>query len=346
MTTIELASLTKRYPHQSRPAIDTVSLRAEPGELLVLLGPSGSGKSTILKLICGIEQPDAGDVRFDGSSILRTPARARGAVLMFQKAYLFPFLNVFENIAFGLRVQKRDRASIQREVTRMLELVGLPGTERRTPAALSGGEQQRVALARALVTRPRVLMLDEPLSSLDPEVRRTLQLAIRGIQQELKLTMLLVTHDLAEAMAMADRVALLRAGRLIALNTPEQLYSRPRTAAAAQFVGVPHLLRGSVHSGALHLPGGVVPFPAAADMPDAMVGIRPEQVRVGAPGPGALPATVVQHIYRGSYYETLVQLAGGAPLTIHTATPHPPGTPLQISFPPTALFLLAPDEQG
>lgn len=216
MTRIDVNNLTKHYPRQPAPAICDVSMTVEPGELLALLGPSGSGKSTILKLISGIEQPDQGDICLDGHSILHVSANRRGALMMFQKAYLFPFMSVSDNIAFGLKVKRVGRKTIQIKVAHMLELVELPGIERKYPHQLSGGEQQRVALARALITQPRVLLLDEPLSSLDTAVRLTLQEAIRRIQRDLGITAVLVTHDLSEAIAMSDRTALLLGGTVAA----------------------------------------------------------------------------------------------------------------------------------
>ena len=171
-------SLCKIYPGQSAPVLKDFSLAVREAEMVALLGPSGSGKSTLLKLITGIERPDGGDIQFDGRSILGIPPNRRGAVFMFQKSYLFPFLNVADNIGFGLKVQGASTAAIQTEVRRMLDLIGLPGIEKRRPGQLSGGEQQRVALARALVTHPRLLLLDEPLSSLDTSVRLGLQEAI------------------------------------------------------------------------------------------------------------------------------------------------------------------------
>ncbi|MBW6474179.1 MAG: ABC transporter ATP-binding protein, partial [Anaerolineaceae bacterium] len=183
MTKIELVELKKTYPGSHQPVLNHLSLEIHSGELVALLGPSGSGKSTILKLITGLESPDEGQILFDGKSILPVAPNKRGAILMFQKAYLFPFLNVEENIGFGLKVQGANPETIRAEVKKMLNLIGLPGVEKRKPSQLSGGEQQRIALARALILQPKSMLLDEPLSSLDTEVRVNLQEAIRRIQQ-------------------------------------------------------------------------------------------------------------------------------------------------------------------
>ncbi|HEY1012821.1 MAG TPA: ABC transporter ATP-binding protein, partial [Herpetosiphonaceae bacterium] len=257
MSGIELDGLRKAYGRQQ--VLDGLTLAAAPGELLALLGPSGSGKSTILKLIAGIEEPDGGAILLGGADVAAVPAHRRGAVLLFQGAYLFPFLNVADNIGFGLKLRGVGRRERQAEAARMLELVELPGIESKYPRQLSGGQAQRVALARALVVRPRVLLLDEPLSNLDPPIRQALQDTIRRIQRELAVTTLLVTHDLGEAMAMADRIALLLAGNIEALGRPADLFHRPPTEAAARFVGVGAFLRGELRDGALATPAGSIP---------------------------------------------------------------------------------------
>jgi ABC-type Fe3+/spermidine/putrescine transport system ATPase subunit len=333
-----------------------IALVVQRGELLALLGPSGSGKSTILKLVAGLDLPDAGDIRFDGQSVLDTPANRRGAVLMFQKAYLFPFLSVRDNIGFGLKVQGNRRATIRSEVARMLELVGLPGMERRYPAQLSGGEQQRVALARALVTQPRVLLLDEPLSSLDTAVRHTLQEVIRRIQRELGITTILVTHDLSEAVSMSDRTALLLNNTIAACDHPQRLFQRPPTRAVARFVGISTFLEGQLCGTTLHTeagtfallpeqPAGPVAHPEAAR--PAIVAIRPEHLRLcDAPAANTLPGTITDMLYRGEYTEYQVMSSGtGMLVRVRSYQPcpqHTPGTAVAIHFPPEHLFMVEP----
>ena len=342
MTQIELDKLSKTYPRQPRPAIHDISLHVQAGELLALLGPSGSGKSTILKLIAGIEQPDSGDTRLDRQSVLAVPANRRGAVLMFQKAYLFPFLSVAENIGFGLKVQRVDARTIRAEVARMLEMVELPGIERRVPAQLSGGEQQRVALARALVTRPRVLLLDEPLSSLDTAVRLTLQTAIRRIQRELLMTTLLVTHDLSEAITMSDRTALLLDGALVANARPADLFQRPPTPAAARFVGVTTLLDGVLHSAMFETPlGPLAVAPNAAATRPATFAIRPENIRLlDAPASNALAGVVGEVSYKGEFTEYQVNINGvGVRVrSYQNDQQHVAGAHVFVQFPPQHLF--------
>lgn len=305
MTKVNLISLEKKYREQLSPVLKDFSLSVNDGELVALLGPSGSGKSTLLKLITGIERPDAGDIQFDGISILNIPPNKRGAVFMFQKSYLFPFLNVAENIGFGLKVQGVSLESVRHDVTRMLDLIGLPGIERRMPAQLSGGEQQRVALARALVIKPKLLLLDEPLSSLDTEVRQNLQEAIRSIQRELGITTILVTHDLGEAMAMSDRLALLLNGEIVALDKPENLFHHPPSLAAAQFMGVSTFINGRQTAGQLETPFGVLKT-LSKDIKSnlATFAIRPEHIRIQTEiGENALAGKVTDCVFRGEYIE-------------------------------------------
>lgn len=351
MTTdyLQLQGITRTYPRRTEPAVCGITLGVAQGELLALLGPSGSGKSTVLKLIAGIEQPDTGEILLEGRSLLPVSANRRGAVLMFQKSYLFPFLSVFDNIAFGLKIQRKPPAVVRAEVARMLALVELPGTERRMPGQLSGGEQQRVALARALVVQPRLLMLDEPLSSLDPQVRQTLQEAIRRIQRELGITTLLVTHDLGEAVALADRVALLTRGRLIALDTPQRLFQRPPSRSAARFVGVTTFLSGRLEDGFLATELG----PLVVDVPQgplrpATFAIRPEHLRLlDAPAPNSLPALVVGAVYRGDSFDLEVRV-GSQTLRVrqYGTSALAPGSAAHLLLPPEHLFEIEEDAES
>jgi ABC-type Fe3+/spermidine/putrescine transport system ATPase subunit len=340
MTRIELVALHKSYPRQPHPAVAGVSLVVEPHSLLALLGPSGSGKSSILKLIAGIESLDAGDIRLDNQSVKNLAAHRRGAVLMFQKAYLFPFLSVAENIAFGLRVQGARPATIRAEVARMLDLVELPGIESKRPAQLSGGEQQRVALARALVVRPRVLLLDEPFSSLDAAVRQHLQEAVRRIQRECGITTILVTHDRSEAMALADRVALLDHGSVLADDTPQHLFQRPPTSRAARLMGVSTILRGKIAGDWFHTSMGIfaITTDQRRDGP-ATYAIRPEHIRLcSEPGCNTLPAHILSHTFRGEQSEYHLQV-GDQTLRVRTFSPTlPESEQIYVQIPPEHLF--------
>lgn len=311
MTTVNIISLNKTYPNQSAPVLKDFSLSIKDGEMVALLGPSGMGKSTLLKLIAGIKRPDSGDIQFDGSSILNIDPNKRGAVLMFQKSYLFPFLSVEENIGFGLKVQGASSQTIRAEVKRMLDLIGLPGIEKRKVGQLSGGEGQRVALARALVTNPKLLLLDEPLSSLDTEVRMNLQEAIRTIQRELGVTTIFVTHDLGEAMAMSDRMALLLHGEIVALDKPENLFHRPPSLAAARFMGVSTFLNGDQ----------LTVKNEAWSSSEKIFAIRPEHIRIQKEEcKNSMQGRVSDCVFRGEYVE--YQVAVDA-MTVRARMPMP-----------------------
>jgi ABC-type Fe3+/spermidine/putrescine transport system ATPase subunit len=339
MTTVNTISLNKIYPKQPAPILKDFSLSVHDGEMVALLGPSGSGKSTLLKLITGIERPDSGDIQFDGASILNVDPNKRGAVLMFQKSYLFPFLTVEENIGFGLKVQGAASPTIRAEVKRMLDLISLPGIEKGKPSQLSGGEGQRVALARALVTKPKLMLLDEPLSSLDTEVRINLQEVIRNIQRELGVTTIFVTHDLGEAMAMSDRMALLLNGEIVALDKPETLFHRPRSLAAARFMGVSTFLSGDPLD-VQHEAGGFVSRIANPTY-KKIFGIRPEHILVQKERcDQSIPGVVIDCVFRGEYVE--YQIAVNA-MVVRARMPmqtpmFPHGEHVFASFPREHLF--------
>ncbi len=349
MTTLTLDRITKGYPRQPAAAVRDLSLTIDSGELLVLLGPSGSGKSTILKLLAGIEHADRGDIRFDGASVLALPTNRRGAVLMFQQAYLFPFMSVGDNVAFGLKMAGVGGAARRAEVARLLELVELPGIARRKPRELSGGEQQRVALARALATRPRVLLLDEPLSSLDTAVRESLRNVIRDLQRELGLTMVLVTHDLGEAVALADRIGVLHQGRLVGCDRPVRLFERPATEAVARFMGVSTFLTGRLADGQLATDLGVFAVAdGGAEACEAAYGIRPERTLL-LPGPAAnaVAGTVETISYKGEFTDLRVVVAGRALLIRHhgVLAGCRRGEAVWVQLPPEALFPVVLDER-
>ncbi|MBE0681570.1 MAG: ABC transporter ATP-binding protein [Anaerolineales bacterium] len=334
MTTVNIISVKKTYPNQPTPVLKDFSLSVMDGEMVALLGPSGTGKSTLLKLITGIERPDSGDIQFDDSSILKIDPNKRGAVLMFQKSYLFPFLSVEDNIGFGLKVQGASSQTIRAEVKRMLNLIGLPGIEKRKVGQLSGGEGQRVALARALVTNPKLLLLDEPLSSLDTEVRMNLQEAIRVIQRELGVTTIFVTHDLGEAMAMSDRMALLLNGEIVALDKPENLFHRPRSLAAARFMGVSTFLSGDQ----------LTVKNEAWSSSEKIFAIRPEHIRVQKDGcEQSMQGMVSDCVFRGEYVE--YQVAVGE-MSVRARMPMPApmfphGEQVYVKFPKEYLFEMA-----
>ena len=288
---LDASGITHRFG--SALALQGIDLAVRQGEFVALLGPSGSGKTTLLRILAGLEFPDAGRVAIAGRDMSQVPARQRGIGFVFQNYALFRQLTVFENVAFGLRVRPRAQrpaeAEIAARVRRMLERVQVAELETRYPDQLSGGQKQRVALARALATEPPVLLLDEPFGALDAEVRKTLRRWLRGLHEELGITSLFVTHDQEEAMELADRVAVLQAGRLAQFDTPEVLLERPANAFVAGFLGEATRLPAEFRSGALHIPG--LPPLRAEDLAvaparegPALAFIRPHEWRVSPGG--------------------------------------------------------------
>src|SRR6188474_3326315 len=237
---IELSKLTKEFADVT--AVDAIDLQVPAGEFFSLLGPSGCGKTTTLRMIAGFEQPTSGQILLDGTDVAYTPPHRRNVNTVFQNYALFPHLNVYDNIAFGLRRAKRPKAEIRERVGKALELVQLAGYEKRKASQLSGGQQQRVALARALILNPAVLLLDEPLGALDAKLRKALQIELKSLQQEVGITFVYVTHDQEEALTMSDRLAVMSNGRVEQIGTPSDVYEEPITAYVADFLGVSNLM--------------------------------------------------------------------------------------------------------
>ncbi|GAA2628717.1 ABC transporter ATP-binding protein [Paractinoplanes durhamensis] len=266
-------------------ALDGVSLDIREGEFFALLGPSGCGKTTLLRILAGFESPDAGTVTLGADDLTAIPAHRRPVNLMFQSYALFPHLSVEKNVAYGLEREKLGRAEIRERVGEVLDRVGLAGAAKRRPHQLSGGQRQRVALARAIVKRPRLLLLDEPLSALDRKVRAEMQLWLKQLQHEVGITFVVVTHDQEEAMSMADRIAVLNHGRVEQVDTPVALYGAPRTHFVADFIGGNNFFAGTAVPGGL-LDGTVLPgLPSVPDTiaegDAAVLAVRPEQIRIG-----------------------------------------------------------------
>ncbi|HVM12484.1 MAG TPA: ABC transporter ATP-binding protein [Actinomycetota bacterium] len=291
---VRLLDVMKRFGEVV--AVDHVSLEIGHGEFFSLLGPSGCGKTTTLRLIGGFEEPDAGAIELAGRDVAGLPPYRRDVNTVFQSYALFPHLDVFENVAYGLRRKRVDGAEIRRRVGQMMDLVDLPGLERRRISQLSGGQQQRVALARALVNEPKVLLLDEPLGALDLKLRRQMQLELKRIQHEVGITFVYVTHDQDEAMTMSDRLAVMNRGRVEQVGPPQEVYERPATAFVAGFLGASNLLDGKVHGregdlGTVVLASGEkvrVPVRFLAEADAVRVGVRPEKIRLlpeGSPAP-------------------------------------------------------------
>jgi len=318
---IRLEGVSKRFDHGVKGevyAVRGVSLIVRPGELLTLLGPSGCGKTTTLRMIAGFQEPDAGRVWIGNQDVTRLMANQRNIGFVFQSYALFPHLTVFENVAYGLRVQRQADAEIAHSVDAVLDLVGLAGYDRQMPHQLSGGEQQRVALARAIVVRPRVLLFDEPLSNLDARLRVQMRGEIQRLQKALGITAVYVTHDQEEAMAISDRIAVMQQGVIVQEGSAEALYHRPASEFVAQFIGRTNLLRGrvtaaagtgvevEVHGQRLHAAGGASrPAVGAA----VTLVLRPESIAISAGGRG-LSGTVVSRTFLGEKVEYQVRVGG------------------------------------
>jgi ABC-type Fe3+/spermidine/putrescine transport system ATPase subunit len=303
MTQVNLLHLSKTYDGAETPALRDLSLELASGRITAILGPSGCGKTTLLKLIAGLLYPSQGDIIFDGQSVLPTSAERRGAVMVFQNHLLFPYLSVAENVGFGLKMQGVDRQTIRHRVAEMLELVQLPGYEKRRPRQLSGGQQQRVALARALIVQPRVLLLDEPLSNLDAHLRNDMQDLILEVQRRLGLTTVIVTHDQVTATTLADQIGLMFEGRLHQFGQPQAFYERPASVRVARFFGGTNFVPGIKHGSQVETALGLFHCSGPSNHPDGPVTltIRPEHLQLSQNGPkqNVAEATIQSCLYLG-----------------------------------------------
>jgi spermidine/putrescine transport system ATP-binding protein len=279
-----------------RPVLCGISLDVASGEFLTILGESGSGKTTLLRLIAGFEQLDGGEIWMAGERLDQTPAYRRQVNTVFQSYAIFPHLSVFDNVAYGLRAKAVSRGEIPSRVTQALAMVKMSEFAQSAPSRLSGGQQQRVALARALVNRPRVLLLDEPLSALDANLRRQMQVELKSLQREVGITFIFVTHDQEEAMALSDRIALMRAGRLEQVAEPRGIYGHPATAYAAQFIGQTNLLRAEVRNGIAT--AGPISWRSEGPSGTSTFSLRPESIRLSPASCAAKTIDVPAH-FRG-----------------------------------------------
>ena len=311
---LALDNLGKRFGAQA--AVDAVDLDVRPGELIVLLGPSGCGKTTTLRMIAGFVPPSSGDIRLDGASIVTLPPHRREMGIVFQSYALFPHLSVARNIAFGLEMRRMAATAAQARVTEMLRLTKLEAFASRLPRQLSGGQQQRVALARALAIHPRVLLLDEPLSNLDADLRQEMAREIRILQRRGGITTIMVTHDQTEAMALADRLVVMHEGRVQQIGTPETVHSRPANPFVARFIGGSNIVAGRRDGDRLVSRDGAVIALAGryAGVGEATLAVRPDSVRLAPPGDGCVEGEVELCTWLGAIVEHAVRI--GPDLTL------------------------------
>jgi spermidine/putrescine transport system ATP-binding protein len=355
---IRLENVTKRF--DDVVAVDDLSLTIDQGQFFALLGPSGCGKTTTLRMIGGFEEPTSGTILLGDRDVTGLPPYRRDVNTVFQSYALFPHLSIYENVAFGLRRKGVRGEDLKRRVGEALELVDLGDLGKRKPRQLSGGQQQRIALARALVNRPKVLLLDEPLGALDLKLRKQMQLELKGIQHEVGITFVHVTHDQEEAMTMADTIAVMHGGRIEQLGSPADLYERPQTAFVAGFLGVSNLLPGSLNGdGVVRLDGGGdvrVPSAVLAGRSGRVaVGIRPEKLRLAAGGERAdganvLEGVVAERSYIGVSTQYVVETPAG-PVTVYAQNAEPgagqaasAGERVTLAWSPEATFVVDQEE--
>ena len=344
MTHVSIKNLTKIYPGSTIPSLDNLSLEIESGSLTALLGPSGCGKTTTMKMIAGLLDQTEGDVTFDNISILNEKPENRGVVMVFQNHLLFPYMNVQDNIGFGLKMRNVDKDQIYKRVLEMLDLVKLPNMENRMPKELSGGQQQRVALARALIVQPKVLLLDEPLSNLDAHLRFEMRDLIRNLQQSMGITTIFVTHDQEEAVVLADQVALILDGRLKQYDKPDVFYKRPIDVLTAQFFGGQNFIKGTSKNNLFYSNIGEFTLPQNCLKGSGILTFRPENVQIGkAPkNLNTIKAKIIDKIFLGtqtrlklSINDEVIQVIANPNEVEETDT----GIEIDINVPPSSLWV-------
>ena len=344
MTHVSIKNLTKIYPGSTVPSLDNLSLEIASGSLTALLGPSGCGKTTTMKMIAGLLDQTEGDVTFDNISILNEKPENRGVVMVFQNHLLFPYMNVQDNIGFGLKMRNVDKDQIYKRVLEMLDLVKLPNMENRMPKELSGGQQQRVALARALIVQPKVLLLDEPLSNLDAHLRFEMRDLIRNLQQSMGITTIFVTHDQEEAVVLADQVALILDGRLKQYDKPDVFYKRPTDVLTAQFFGGQNFIKGTSKNNLFNSNIGEFTLPQNCLKGSGILTFRPENVQIGkAPkNLNTVKAKIIDKIFLGtqtrlklSINDEVIQVIANPNEVEETDT----GIEIDINFPPSSLWV-------
>lgn len=341
---IRLVDCTMAYDNET--VLKSINLYINDKEFLTLLGPSGCGKTTTLRIIGGFQKPTSGDVLFGGVRINDVPPHKRKVNTVFQKYALFTHMNVFENVAFGLRIAKRPENEIRERVGQALALVALSGYDKRSPSSLSGGQQQRVAIARAIVNRPQVLLLDEPLGALDLKLRKEMQHELKQIQQQVGITFIYVTHDQEEALTMSDTIVVMNQGSILQIGTPTEIYNEPKNAFVADFIGESNIIDGKMLRDRLVRFSGI-DFECLdsgfATNEDVDVVVRPEDVKIVEPSHGQLKGTVSSIIFKGVHYEMLVE-SDDFQWMIHSTLPAPVGRQIGMLLTPDDIHIMRKDK--
>lgn len=337
---IELENISKKY--DDNYVIKDLNLFVRRNEFLTLLGPSGCGKTTTLNMIAGFETPDEGNIIFEDSNINIVPPHKRQINTVFQKYALFSHMNVYENIAFGLRIKKLSENEIRKKIQDMLKMVDLEGFEKRSTSSLSGGQQQRVAIARALVNEPKLLLLDEPLGALDLKLRKEMQIELKNMQQKLGITFIFVTHDQEEALTMSDTIVVLNKGKVQQIGTPEDIYNEPKNRFVANFIGVSNILNGIMLSDyKVKFENKIFECVDAGFNKDENIEVvvRPEDIKITNKDNGMLCGTVISSIFRGVHYEIKVEI-NGTTWIIHNTKHASPGDIIGINIFPDDIHIM------
>ena len=342
---IELRHISKVYSDNGFKAVDDFNLEVKRGEFVTFLGPSGCGKTTTLRMIAGFEMPTSGEILLNGEDISRLPANKRPINTVFQRYALFPHMNIYDNIAFGLKLKKLPKEEIRKKVKRVLDMVDLEGFENRKISTLSGGQQQRIAIARALVNEPEILMLDEPLGALDLKMRQEMQIELKHMHDELGITFIYVTHDQEEALTMSDKIVVLSEGRIQQIGTPEDIYNEPQNAFVADFIGESNIFKGIMtgHMKVRFCGGEFIGMDDVAEGTLVDVVVRPEDVIITKPEDGVVEGEVVSVIFKGMHYEVTVE-SGKYEMVIRTTKCYSVGERIGMKLEPDGIHIMLAED--
>jgi len=342
---IELRHISKVYSDNGFKAVDDFNLEVKRGEFVTFLGPSGCGKTTTLRMIAGFEMPTSGEILLNGEDISQLPANKRPINTVFQRYALFTHMNIYDNIAFGLKLKKLPKEEIRKKVKRVLDIVDLEGFENRKISTLSGGQQQRIAIARALVNEPEILMLDEPLGALDLKMRQEMQLELKHMHDELGITFIYVTHDQEEALTMSDKIVVLSEGRIQQIGTPEDIYNEPQNAFVADFIGESNIFKGIMtgHMKVRFCGGEFMGMDDVAEGTLVDVVVRPEDVIITKPEDGVVEGEVVSVIFKGMHYEVTVE-SGKYEMVIRTTKCYSVGERIGMKLEPDGIHIMLAED--